>query len=34
MGTGASATGLNRADQAAGDHGKQGRDNARDHQKK
>jgi hypothetical protein len=26
-------TGLDRADQAAGDHGKQGRDNAREHQK-
>jgi hypothetical protein len=31
MGTSGSATGLNRADQAAGDHGKRGRNNARKH---
>jgi hypothetical protein len=37
MGTGGSSagtTGLNRADQAAGDHGKQGRDRARENMKK
>jgi hypothetical protein len=37
MGTSGSAsgtTGLDRADQAAGEHGKKGRDNARKHQDK
>jgi hypothetical protein len=37
MGTGGSSagtTGLNRADEAAGEHGKKGRDNAREHQKR
>jgi hypothetical protein len=36
MGTGASqsgATGLNRADEAAGKNGQRGRDNAREHQR-
>jgi len=37
MGVGSSqsgATGLNRADEAAGRHGRQGRENAREHQKR